>query len=63
MADRQGLPSLLHAFECIGSISHHLDQGIVFRLEKPLLEYCRASEFDLEEYIARRSAMKAKIRE
>jgi hypothetical protein len=35
MADRQGLPQFLHAFECIGSVSHYLDQGIVSGLEKP----------------------------
>jgi regulator of RNase E activity RraA len=35
----------------------------VERLEKPLLEYCRSDDFDLEEYIVKRSAMKAKIRE
>jgi regulator of RNase E activity RraA len=35
----------------------------VERLEKPLLEYCRSNDFDLEEYIVKRSAMKAKIRE
>ena len=35
----------------------------VERMERPLLELCRADEFDLEEYIRRRSAMKAKIRE
>jgi hypothetical protein len=38
MADGQRLPQLLHAFECIGSISHYLDQGIVFRLEKSLID-------------------------
>ena len=35
----------------------------VERLERPLLELCRSDEFDLEEYIRRRSNMKAKIRE
>jgi regulator of RNase E activity RraA len=35
----------------------------VERLERPLLELCRSDEFDLEEYIRRRAAMKAKIRE
>lgn len=35
----------------------------VERLEKPLLEICRSGEFNLEEYLRRRSAMKAKIRE
>ncbi|MFO0908953.1 MAG: RraA family protein [Isosphaeraceae bacterium] len=35
----------------------------VDRLERPLLEICRESTFDLEEYIRRRSDMKAKIRE
>jgi regulator of RNase E activity RraA len=35
----------------------------VERLERPLLELCRSDEFDLEEYIRRRSTMKAKIRE
>ena len=32
-------------------------------LEKPLLELCHSPEFDLEEYIRRRTDMKAKIRE
>lgn len=35
----------------------------VERMERPLLELCRSEEFDLEEYIRRRSALKAKIRE
>ncbi|HMB04271.1 MAG TPA: RraA family protein [Isosphaeraceae bacterium] len=35
----------------------------VERLEKPLLEYCRSDEFDLEKYIAKRTAMTPKIRE
>jgi 4-hydroxy-4-methyl-2-oxoglutarate aldolase len=35
----------------------------VERLERPLLELCRSDDFDLEEYIRRRAAMKAKIRE
>ena len=35
----------------------------VERLEKPLLELCRSDEFNLDEYLVRRSAMKAKIRE
>ncbi|MFO0907703.1 MAG: RraA family protein [Isosphaeraceae bacterium] len=35
----------------------------VERLERPLLEICRSGAFDLEEYIRRRSDMKAKIRE
>ena len=35
----------------------------VERLEKPLLELCNSSDFDLEEYIRRRVDMKAKIRE
>ena len=35
----------------------------VERLERPLLELCRSEKFDLEEYIVRRAAMKAKIRE
>jgi regulator of RNase E activity RraA len=35
----------------------------VERMERPLLELCRSDAFDLEEYIRRRSAMKAKIRE
>jgi 4-hydroxy-4-methyl-2-oxoglutarate aldolase len=35
----------------------------VERLEKPLLDHCRAESFDLEEYIRLRSAMKVKIRE
>jgi regulator of RNase E activity RraA len=35
----------------------------VERMERPLLEICRSDDFDLEEYIRRRSAMKAKIRE
>ncbi|MGE3818291.1 MAG: RraA family protein [Isosphaeraceae bacterium] len=35
----------------------------VERLERPLLDLCRGDDFDLEEYIRRRAAMKAKIRE
>lgn len=35
----------------------------VERMERPLLELCRSDQFDLEEYIRRREAMKAKIRE
>jgi regulator of RNase E activity RraA len=35
----------------------------VEELERPLLEICRTEDFSLEEYIARRAAMKAKIRE
>src|SRR5438270_1439172 len=35
----------------------------VERLERPLLEICRSDDFDLEEYLARRSAMRVKIRE
>jgi regulator of RNase E activity RraA len=35
----------------------------VERLERPLLDYCRRDDFDLEEYIRLRSDMKAKIRE
>ena len=35
----------------------------VERLERPLLDICRADDFDLEEYIRRRSDMKARIRE
>jgi 4-hydroxy-4-methyl-2-oxoglutarate aldolase len=35
----------------------------VERIEKPLLEICRSPEFDLEEYLKRRSAMRARIRE
>lgn len=35
----------------------------VERMEKPLLEICRSAEFELEEYLRRRSAMRAKIRE
>jgi regulator of RNase E activity RraA len=35
----------------------------VERMERPLLEICRSEEFSLEEYLARRSGMRAKIRE
>ena len=35
----------------------------VERMERPLLEICRSDDFDLEEYLRLRSAMKAKIRE
>lgn len=35
----------------------------VERLERPLLEICRSEDFSLEEYLARRTAMTAKIRE
>src|SRR5438270_11703466 len=33
------------------------------RLEKPLLDMCRSENFDLEEYLKARAAMKAKLRE
>ena len=35
----------------------------VERMERPLLEICRSDDFSLEEYLARRAAMKSKIRE
>ena len=35
----------------------------VERMERPLLEVCRSDDFSLEEYLARRAAMKSKIRE
>jgi 4-hydroxy-4-methyl-2-oxoglutarate aldolase len=35
----------------------------VERMERPLLDYCKRDDFDLEEYIRLRSAAKAKIRE
>lgn len=35
----------------------------VERMERPLLEICRSDDFSLEEYLARRTAMTAKIRE
>jgi 4-hydroxy-4-methyl-2-oxoglutarate aldolase len=35
----------------------------VERLERPLLEICRSREFSLGEYLTRRTAMRAKIRE
>ena len=35
----------------------------VERLERPLLELCRSPEFSLDEYLARRVAMRTKIRE
>jgi 4-hydroxy-4-methyl-2-oxoglutarate aldolase len=35
----------------------------VERMEKPLLDLCRAEQFDLEEYLTRRTAMRTKIRE
>lgn len=35
----------------------------VERLERPLLEHCRANDFSLERYIELRTEMKAKIRE
>jgi 4-hydroxy-4-methyl-2-oxoglutarate aldolase len=35
----------------------------VERLERPLLEYCRRDDFDLDEYIRLRAEMKQKIRE
>ena len=35
----------------------------VERLERPLLDHCRAADFDVEKYITLRSEMKAKIRE
>ncbi|MBX6313491.1 MAG: RraA family protein [Isosphaeraceae bacterium] len=35
----------------------------VERLERPLLEYCRRDDFDLEEYLRLRKEMKEKVRE
>lgn len=35
----------------------------VEEMERPLLEHCRGDQFDLEEYIRLRQAMKAKVRE
>ncbi len=35
----------------------------VERLERPLLEACRAEAFDLEDYLARRAAMKSQVNE
>lgn len=35
----------------------------VERMEKPLLDLCRAEQFDLEEYLTRRTAMRTKIHE
>jgi 4-hydroxy-4-methyl-2-oxoglutarate aldolase len=35
----------------------------VERMERPLLEICRSADFTLEEYLARRTAMRTKIRE
>jgi regulator of RNase E activity RraA len=35
----------------------------VEKLERPLLEICRAAEFDLDEYLRLRTEMKAKIHE
>jgi regulator of RNase E activity RraA len=35
----------------------------VERLERPLLDMCRSEDFDLEEYLKARAAMKAKLRE
>jgi len=35
----------------------------VERLEKPLLDVCRSDAFDLEEYLRRREAMRARVRE
>ena len=32
-------------------------------MERPLLEICKSDDFSLEEYLARRTAMRAKIRE
>lgn len=58
-ADRHGV--------CIipGEVAPRLAEACreVERLERPLLEICRAETFDLEEYIRRRAAMKARIRE
>jgi 4-hydroxy-4-methyl-2-oxoglutarate aldolase len=46
-------------------IAHQLADACaeVERLEKPLLDMCRSDDFDLEEYLKARSAMKAKLRE
>ena len=35
----------------------------VERMERPLLEICRSADFSLDEYLARRTAMRTKIRE
>ena len=47
------------------SIAHRLADACadVERMEKPLLEYCRRDDFDLEEYLKLRAAAKVQIRE
>lgn len=58
-ADKHGICIVPHA------IAPKLAEACaeVERLEKPLLELCRSERFDLEEYLRRRTEMKAKIRE
>lgn len=47
------------------AIAHRLVEACqeVERMERPLLEYCRRDDFDLEEYLRLRSQARAKIRE
>jgi 4-hydroxy-4-methyl-2-oxoglutarate aldolase len=58
-ADKHGVCIIPH------EIAHRLAEACaeVERMERPLLELCRSDDFTLEEYLKRRSAMKAKIRE
>lgn len=58
-ADKHGVCLIPHAIaaELAGACAE------VERLEKPLLELCRSSEFDLETYLALRAEARPKIRE
>jgi regulator of RNase E activity RraA len=58
-ADKHGV--CIIPLEC----AHRLAEACaeVERMERPLLEICKADDFSLEEYLKRRSAMRAAIRE
>lgn len=58
-ADKHGV--CIVPLECAAKLADACAE--VERLERPLLEICRSDDFDLEEYIRRRSEMKVKIRE
>ena len=58
-ADKHGVCVI--PLECAAKLADACAE--VERMERPLLEICRSDDFDLEEYIRRRGAMKVKIRE
>jgi regulator of RNase E activity RraA len=58
-ADRHGVCIIPHAIAAqLAAACREVE-----RLERPLLEHCRAERFSVEEYIKLRAEMKAKIRE